>query len=68
MMTPDCYIEELAIRIRMIPALAFAAPHEVCGLFAEVAAQLPTPEADGQIPRWRISTRTVPYRHVEPPF
>ena len=41
--------EELAIHIRMIPALAFAAPHEVCGLFAEVAAQLPTPEADGLI-------------------
>ena len=38
--------KELAIRIRMIPSLAFAAPHEVPSLFAEVAAQLPTPEAD----------------------
>ena len=41
--------EELAIRIRIIPDLAFTAPHEVCGMFAEVAAQLPTPEADGLI-------------------
>ena len=38
--------KELAICIRMIPSLAFAAPHEVPSLFAEVAAQLPTPEAD----------------------
>ena len=38
--------EELAIRIRMISALAFAAPFEVQALFEEVAAQLPTPEAD----------------------
>ena len=38
--------EELTIRIRMIPALAFAAPHEVPGLFAEVAGHLPTPETD----------------------
>ena len=30
----------------MIPSLAFAAPYEVHSLFAEVAAQLPTPEAD----------------------
>ena len=37
--------KELAIRIRMIPSLAFAAPHEVPSLFAEVAAQLPTSEA-----------------------
>ena len=37
--------QELAIRIRQIPALAFAALHEVPDLFAEVAAQLPTPEA-----------------------
>ena len=40
--------EELAIRIRMIPALAFAAPHEVCDLFAEVAAQLPTQGTKGE--------------------
>ena len=39
--------QELAIRIRLIPALAFAAPHEVPDLFNEVAAQLPTPAADG---------------------
>ena len=38
--------EELTIRIRM---MAFAAPHEVCDLFAEVAAQLPTQETDGLI-------------------
>ena len=38
--------EELAIRIRIISALAFAAPFEVQALFEEVAAQLPTPEAD----------------------
>ena len=41
--------EELAIRIRQIPALAFAAPHEVPDLFVEVAAQLPTPEANDLI-------------------
>ena len=38
--------QELAIRIRMFPALAFAAPFEVPNLFNEVAAHLPTPEAD----------------------
>ena len=41
--------QELAIRIRQIPALAFADPHEVPDLFAEVAAQLPTPEANDLI-------------------
>ena len=40
---------ELAIRIRMIAALAFAAPHEVASLFADVAGQLPTPETDDLI-------------------
>ena len=41
--------QELAIRIRQIPALALAAPHEVPDLLAEVAAQLPTPEANDLI-------------------
>ena len=41
--------QELAIRIRQIPALAFAAPHEVPALFDEVAALLPTPQANGLI-------------------
>ena len=41
--------EELAIRIRMMPALAFAAPYKVAGLFAEVDGQLPTPERDDLI-------------------
>ena len=41
--------EELAIRIRQIPALAFAAPHEVPELFVEVEVQLPTPEANDLI-------------------
>ena len=36
--------QELAIRIRMIPALVYAAPHEVPNMFAEVAPQLPTPK------------------------
>ena len=34
--------QELAIRIRMTPALAFAAPFEVPNLFNEVAAQKQT--------------------------
>ena len=41
--------EELAIRIRMLPALAFAAPHEVPHLFEDVVQQLPTPQATGLI-------------------
>ena len=36
---------ELAIRIRLLPALAFAAPDEVPQLFALVAEQLPITEA-----------------------
>ena len=35
-----------AISIRMIAYLAFADPFEVPSLFAEVASQLPTPQAD----------------------
>ena len=46
MQVPYSQDEELAIRIRMIPALAFTPSHEVPGLFAEVAGQLPTPETD----------------------
>ena len=41
--------QELAIRIRQIPALAFAVPHEVPALFDEVAALFPTPQANGLI-------------------
>ena len=41
--------EELAITIRQIPALAFATPHEVPELFAEVAVQLRTPEGNDMI-------------------
>ena len=41
--------EELAIRIRIIPALAIAAPHEITCLFAELAWQLLTPETDDLI-------------------
>ena len=41
--------EEFANRIRQIAALAFAAPHEVSALFAQVAAQLPSPETDDLI-------------------
>ena len=37
--------EELAMRIRQLPALAFAPLLDVPGLFAAVAAQLPMPEA-----------------------
>ena len=44
-----CQDEELAIRIRQIPALAFAAPHEVPHLFGQVAALLPSPAADDLI-------------------
>ena len=43
------YDEEFANRIRQIAALAFAAPHEVSALFAQVAAQLPSPETDDMI-------------------
>ena len=35
--------EELAIRIRLLPALAFAVPHEVHHLFHSVVQQLPIP-------------------------
>ena len=60
--------QELAIRIRMIPALAYAAPHEVPDMFAEVAAQLPTPQADGLIQYFERTYvgRTLPggaYQH-----
>ena len=37
--------EELAMRIRQLPALAFAPLQDVPGLFAAVAALLPMPEA-----------------------
>ena len=37
--------EELAIRIRQLPALAFAHPYDVHQLFAEVAQQLPMSQA-----------------------
>ena len=37
--------EELAIRIRLLPALAFAAPYEIPQLFALVSEQLPITEA-----------------------
>ena len=40
---------ELAIRIRLLPALAFAAPDEVPQLFALVAEQLPITEASDLI-------------------
>ena len=69
-----CQNQELAIRIRMIPALAYAAPYEVPDMFAEVAAQLPTPQADGlnQYFERTYVGRTLPggfpYWDVEPPL
>ena len=41
--------EELAIRIRLLPALAFAAPHEIPHLFYTVVQQLPMPQATGLV-------------------
>ena len=60
--------QELAIWIRMIPPLAYAAPHEVPDMFAEVAAQLPMPQADGLIQYFEKTYvgRTLPggaYQH-----
>ena len=40
---------ELAILIRLLPALAFAAPHEVPHLFGDVVQQLPMPQATGLV-------------------
>ena len=41
--------QELAIRIRLLPALAFAVPHEVPHLFDTVVQQLPMPQATGLV-------------------
>ena len=56
-----CQDEELAIRIRQIPALAFAAPHEVPHLFDQVAALLPSPAADDLIEYFERLTRHSVY-------
>ena len=65
---------ELAICIRLLPALAFAAPHEVPHLFSDVV-QLPMPQATGlvlyfentyigrKLPAWVLS-----HWNVELPF
>ena len=45
MQADDSQDEELAIRIRQLPALAFAHPYDVHELFAEVAQQLPMAQA-----------------------
>ena len=54
--------QELAIRIQQITALAFSAPHEVPDQFAEVAAQLPTPETNDLIQYFKRTYfgRTLP--------
>ena len=46
--------EELAMRIRQLPALAFAPLLDVPGLFAAVAAQLPMPEATELVDSLRL--------------
>ena len=54
--------EQLAIRIRLLPALAFAAPHEVHPLFHSVVQQLPMP----QQPVWSyISKRPISGEHSQ---
>ena len=54
--------QEFAISIRMIASLAFADPFEVPSLFAEVASQLPTPQADQLIEYFEMTYvgRTLP--------
>ena len=70
--------EEFAIRIRLIPALAFAAPYEVACLFGGVSEHLLTSASDDLIQYFErlisdvrsqvvpiLSASTVPYQHVD---
>ena len=41
--------EELAQRIRLLPALAFASPFDVLELFDDVVQELPMPQATGLV-------------------
>ena len=41
--------EELALRIRLLPALAFASPFDVLEVFGDVVQELPMPQATGLV-------------------
>ena len=41
--------EEFALKIRLLPALAYASPFDVPELFADVVKQLPMPAAQGLV-------------------
>ena len=66
--------EELAMRIRQLPALAFASPSDVQHLFAAVVQQLPMPQATELVLYFErtyigrtLPGATVPYLPVERP-